>query len=240
MWEIHCLKCLDTLDLRWSVPKGSELFTISCFPSHQVSFIVYLTLQAQGFLLPEIYCKHRYFSNVALIVTGRKKLLNLLLYFPIALYVIYKLERNHYTFQALLLEVLLIGGDAIVWQRWDFYVYNNFRTIEWNLTWRWRRLLVRFISPSSSADTDSLVNLQSLSLTCRNAARYDFTHEILHNSRSLFKGKPITKGRRISVICRNNPSSIPEDSWELQTRISFSTSSQCLQNLCHKHGLVYL
>ncbi|XP_034481813.1 alpha-ketoglutarate-dependent dioxygenase alkB homolog 7, mitochondrial isoform X1 [Drosophila innubila] len=36
-------------------------------------------------------------------------------------------------------------------------------------------------------------------------ARYNFTHEILANERSLFLGKPIKKTRRISIICRNDP-----------------------------------
>ena len=34
-------------------------------------------------------------------------------------------------------------------------------------------------------------------------SRYDFTHEILHNSESQFRGEQVTKGRRVSVICRN-------------------------------------
>ncbi|XP_064477398.1 alpha-ketoglutarate-dependent dioxygenase alkB homolog 7, mitochondrial-like [Ornithodoros turicata] len=37
------------------------------------------------------------------------------------------------------------------------------------------------------------------------AARYDFTHEILPNSQSLFKSLPVKKTRRISVMCRNEP-----------------------------------
>ncbi|KAF6029646.1 hypothetical protein EB796_012055 [Bugula neritina] len=39
----------------------------------------------------------------------------------------------------------------------------------------------------------------------RNAARFDFTHEILHNDHSYFKDKRVEKGRRVSIICRNNP-----------------------------------
>ena len=37
------------------------------------------------------------------------------------------------------------------------------------------------------------------------AARYDYTHEILSNDHSKFDGETIFKGRRISIICRNEP-----------------------------------
>ncbi|KAL0270521.1 UNVERIFIED_CONTAM: hypothetical protein PYX00_007907 [Menopon gallinae] len=36
-------------------------------------------------------------------------------------------------------------------------------------------------------------------------ARYDYTHEILSHKESIFRGEQIIKGRRISVICRNEP-----------------------------------
>lgn len=38
-----------------------------------------------------------------------------------------------------------------------------------------------------------------------NSSRYNFTHELLKNEESVFKGDKIEKGRRISVICRNEP-----------------------------------
>ncbi len=38
-------------------------------------------------------------------------------------------------------------------------------------------------------------------------ARYKFTHEILPQECSKFKGKVIERDRRISVICRNEPNS---------------------------------
>lgn len=41
--------------------------------------------------------------------------------------------------------------------------------------------------------------------TCRDTARYNYTHEILANDKSTFKGQPVPKSRRISVICRNKP-----------------------------------
>lgn len=34
-------------------------------------------------------------------------------------------------------------------------------------------------------------------------ARYEYTHEILSNAESVFRGEPVVKGRRISVICRS-------------------------------------
>lgn len=36
-------------------------------------------------------------------------------------------------------------------------------------------------------------------------ARYEFTHEVLKNEESFFKGEKILKNRRISVMCRNEP-----------------------------------
>ncbi|KAF5284204.1 hypothetical protein FQR65_LT00204 [Abscondita terminalis] len=39
----------------------------------------------------------------------------------------------------------------------------------------------------------------------KGAARFDYTHEILANDHSMFKGARIEKDRRISVICRNSP-----------------------------------
>ncbi|CAG9831445.1 unnamed protein product [Diabrotica balteata] len=39
----------------------------------------------------------------------------------------------------------------------------------------------------------------------KNCARYDYTHEILSNENSVFKGEKVLKDRRISVICRNEP-----------------------------------
>ncbi|XP_055716517.1 alpha-ketoglutarate-dependent dioxygenase alkB homolog 7, mitochondrial [Phlebotomus papatasi] len=39
----------------------------------------------------------------------------------------------------------------------------------------------------------------------RDSARYNFTHEILGNNESFFKGRPIKKTRRISIVCRNKP-----------------------------------
>ncbi|CAH1719017.1 unnamed protein product [Chironomus riparius] len=38
-----------------------------------------------------------------------------------------------------------------------------------------------------------------------NSARYKFTHEILRNEESMFRGQKVEKGRRISVICRDEP-----------------------------------
>ena len=39
----------------------------------------------------------------------------------------------------------------------------------------------------------------------RNDARYKFTHEILSKEESYFKEKYVTRERRISILCRNDP-----------------------------------
>ncbi|XP_063704368.1 alpha-ketoglutarate-dependent dioxygenase alkB homolog 7, mitochondrial [Culicoides brevitarsis] len=38
-------------------------------------------------------------------------------------------------------------------------------------------------------------------------SRYNFTHEVLGNEKSVFKGSPVKKTRRVSIICRNEPRS---------------------------------
>ncbi|CAG0888652.1 unnamed protein product, partial [Darwinula stevensoni] len=38
-------------------------------------------------------------------------------------------------------------------------------------------------------------------------ARYEFTHEILKHEKSAFGGEPVPRARRVSVICRNEPTS---------------------------------
>lgn len=42
------------------------------------------------------------------------------------------------------------------------------------------------------------------------SSRYNFTHEILKNEESFINGTPVIKGRRISIICRNEPESDEE------------------------------
>lgn len=54
----------------------------------------------------------------------------------------------------------------------------------------------------------ALLNRRSLYIM-RDIARYEFNHEILDNSVSFFRGEKIVKGRRISVICRNQPPAEP-------------------------------
>jgi len=49
---------------------------------------------------------------------------------------------------------------------------------------------------------DALIQRRSL-YVMKDFSRYDFTHEILSNDQSYFKGDCVKKGRRISVICRN-------------------------------------
>lgn len=50
---------------------------------------------------------------------------------------------------------------------------------------------------------DILLERRSLYIM-KDSARYDYTHEVLPDE-SKFKGKPVQKDRRISVICRNEP-----------------------------------
>jgi len=40
-------------------------------------------------------------------------------------------------------------------------------------------------------------------------SRYEFTHEILGESESTFKNQSISRDRRVSIICRNEPVSTP-------------------------------
>lgn len=51
---------------------------------------------------------------------------------------------------------------------------------------------------------DVLLKRRSLYIM-KGSARYDYKHEILKNEESYFKGQKIDKGRRLSVICRNEP-----------------------------------
>lgn len=41
--------------------------------------------------------------------------------------------------------------------------------------------------------------------SCRDSARYDFSHEILRDEESFFGERRVPRGRRISVICRSLP-----------------------------------
>lgn len=49
---------------------------------------------------------------------------------------------------------------------------------------------------------DLLLRRRSLYIM-KGTARFDYTHEILKNQDSMFKGQKVDKDRRISVICRN-------------------------------------
>ncbi|XP_073994189.1 alpha-ketoglutarate-dependent dioxygenase alkB homolog 7, mitochondrial isoform X3 [Rhodnius prolixus] len=69
--------------------------------------------------------------------------------------------------------------------------------------------IMRLISEKDQMSVDILVSRRSLYIM-RDFVRYNFTHEILPNEISVFKGKKITKGRRISLICRSNPKEVPE------------------------------
>ncbi|XP_053707928.1 alpha-ketoglutarate-dependent dioxygenase alkB homolog 7, mitochondrial [Synchiropus splendidus] len=52
---------------------------------------------------------------------------------------------------------------------------------------------------------DLLLQRRSLYIL-RDEARYRFTHEVLRDEESLFKGEKVPRQRRIAVICRNLPS----------------------------------
>nr|XP_002732369.2 PREDICTED: alpha-ketoglutarate-dependent dioxygenase alkB homolog 7, mitochondrial-like [Saccoglossus kowalevskii] len=49
---------------------------------------------------------------------------------------------------------------------------------------------------------DILLKPRSL-YVMRDAARFDYTHEILPDSESYFKGRHVPRARRISIMCRN-------------------------------------
>ncbi|XP_058445406.1 alpha-ketoglutarate-dependent dioxygenase alkB homolog 7, mitochondrial [Malaya genurostris] len=51
---------------------------------------------------------------------------------------------------------------------------------------------------------DILLSRRSLYIM-KDSARYKFTHEILVGDESVFKDRKVDKGRRISIICRNEP-----------------------------------
>ncbi|CAH1991229.1 unnamed protein product [Acanthoscelides obtectus] len=57
---------------------------------------------------------------------------------------------------------------------------------------------------------DILLKRRSLYIM-KGTARFDYTHEILSNDHSVFKGEKIFKDRRISVICRNEPDTKHKD-----------------------------
>lgn len=44
----------------------------------------------------------------------------------------------------------------------------------------------------------------------RHRARYEYTHEVLPDDKSIFKGERVPRDRRISVICRNEPEKVDE------------------------------
>ncbi|XP_046991552.1 alpha-ketoglutarate-dependent dioxygenase alkB homolog 7, mitochondrial isoform X1 [Schistocerca americana] len=55
-----------------------------------------------------------------------------------------------------------------------------------------------------SAIVDVLLRRRSLYIM-KDIARYDFTHEVLGKKNSKFRNQEIVRGRRLSVICRNEP-----------------------------------
>lgn len=57
---------------------------------------------------------------------------------------------------------------------------------------------------NKSLYADVLLKRRSLYIMT-GSARYDYTHEVLKNEESFFKGEEVIKKRRISVMCRNEP-----------------------------------
>lgn len=55
---------------------------------------------------------------------------------------------------------------------------------------------------------DVLLSRRSLYIMTR-SARYDYTHELLAKENSKFKNEVVKRGRRVSIICRNEP--LPEN-----------------------------
>ncbi|CAJ1076749.1 alpha-ketoglutarate-dependent dioxygenase alkB homolog 7%2C mitochondrial [Xyrichtys novacula] len=65
--------------------------------------------------------------------------------------------------------------------------------------------IMRLVKEDSSGEwLDLLLPRRSLYIL-RDQARYHFTHEILKDEESVFNGQKVSRGRRISVICRNLP-----------------------------------
>lgn len=65
--------------------------------------------------------------------------------------------------------------------------------------------IMRLVKEDASSEwLDLLLPRRSLYIL-RDQARYDFTHEILKDEESVFKGQKVPRLRRISVICRNLP-----------------------------------
>ncbi|KAL5278188.1 ALKBH7 family protein [Megaselia abdita] len=59
-------------------------------------------------------------------------------------------------------------------------------------------------APEEKFSVDIFLDKKSLYIMSK-TSRYKFTHEILAKENSVFKDKPVEKGRRISIICRNDP-----------------------------------
>jgi len=67
--------------------------------------------------------------------------------------------------------------------------------------------VARFVhSEDKTQAVDALIKRRSL-YVMKDWARFDFTHEILKNEESYFNGESIFKERRVSLLCRNEPSS---------------------------------
>lgn len=77
--------------------------------------------------------------------------------------------------------------------------------------------VVRFVhSEDKTQAVDALIKRRSLYIM-KDWARFDFTHEILKNEESYFNGEFVFKERRVSLLCRNEPSSGQSKSYREQS-----------------------
>ncbi|KAK7495824.1 hypothetical protein BaRGS_00012814 [Batillaria attramentaria] len=53
-----------------------------------------------------------------------------------------------------------------------------------------------------------VMNVENKAAPDIHKARYDYTHEVLPDDQSVFKGEKIPRDRRVSVICRNEPENV--------------------------------
>ncbi|KAM4676228.1 alpha-ketoglutarate-dependent dioxygenase alkB homolog 7, mitochondrial isoform 1-T2 [Discoglossus pictus] len=65
--------------------------------------------------------------------------------------------------------------------------------------------VMRLVSVDKNEDRADLLLPRRCLYILSGTARYKFTHEILRDEESIFKGEQIPRERRISVICRNLP-----------------------------------
>ncbi|XP_028843685.1 alpha-ketoglutarate-dependent dioxygenase alkB homolog 7, mitochondrial-like [Denticeps clupeoides] len=68
--------------------------------------------------------------------------------------------------------------------------------------------VMRLVRENNTADWVELLLTRRSLYILRDGARFNFTHEILKDAESSFAGQKVARQRRISVICRNLPTSV--------------------------------